>query len=430
MKKWIAMLLVLVMILSLCACAAADSDATEKEPASAGTNDNGGNDSGNNNNSNNGDNNNQNTNPQKKVETFILKELSVVDYEYESGNKMTFEYDAQGNLIAMNTPTTQTTFDLHISRPLVELIPARQKRTVSTYDAAGRLLSRYEYDEEDGDCEGYTYTYDEKGNLLTVEEYEDYTLDDGTRYTYDANGNMLTMTQYDENGDKYWNTYTYGANGNMLTEVHCDETGERSRNTYTYDENGKLTKNVYCYSIDFVDRVENYEEVYEYSYTYNNGKLVETKAFENGVLTNHITLNENGDVLTDARYSAANGKETSRNENTYDESGRLVRVFMTDEYLPNDITVTYSYDAAGNMSERITDFGGKYQYKDTFTYDADGNLVKVEGYKGEELRFEATLTYEMVQVSEAVAENAADILDYIDLIGESEPSDPDDNNYY
>lgn len=422
MKKWIALFLAVVMALSLCACGGAGSDAPEKEPTTAGGNNNGGDNNGGNNNNNN--NNHNNADPQKKVEAFVLKELSAVDYENEDGDKLTFEYDALGNLIGMKSPTKQTTFDKHIGRPLVENIPARQKRTVSTYDAAGRLLTRYEYDDEEGECEGYTYTYDEKGNLLSVEEYEDYSLDDGTRYTYDANGNMLTKTWYDENGEKDWTTYTYDANGNLLTQVYRDESGERARNTYTYDENGKMIKYVYNYSINFVDRVENYEEVYEYEYSYTDGKLVETKAYENGKLTNHTTFNDNGDILTDISYYP-NGNEMSRTENTYDESGRLVRTFDTDDYRPNDITVTFTYDAGGNMCQRDTDFGGNHQFKETFTYDANGNLVKLEGYKGEDLRFEVNLSYDKVEVSEAVAKNAAEVLKSFDLIGESEPSDPD-----
>lgn len=256
MKKWIAQCLAFIMALSLCACGGADSDVPEKDPTTAGNN----NANPGNNNANPGNSNND-SEPQKKVEVFVLKQLSAMDYEYEEGEKLTFEYDALGNLIAMDSPTKQTTFDKHISRPLLESIPARQKRTVSTYDAAGRLLSRYEFDDDDGDCEGVTYTYDEKGNLLCVEEYEDYSLEDGTRYTYDANGNMLTETQYDENGEKYWTTYTYNADGKLTEQTYTYGDEESQRRVYTYNDNGALV-GMKIYRGDEVRM--------EYSLTYEN----------------------------------------------------------------------------------------------------------------------------------------------------------------
>ena len=74
------------------------------------------------------------------------------------------------------------------------------------------------------------YTYDSKGNLLTVENSDGYSF----KRTCDSNGNELTC----EDSDGDWYKKTYDSNGNQLTFEASNGYCSKS----TYDSNGnKLT---------------------------------------------------------------------------------------------------------------------------------------------------------------------------------------------
>ena len=74
---------------------------------------------------------------------------------------------------------------------------------------------------------GVEYTYDEKGNELTVKDLNGYWIE----RTYIANGNQLTFK--DSNG--YWSVYTYNEQDKELTF----KTSEGFLRETTYNEQGK-----------------------------------------------------------------------------------------------------------------------------------------------------------------------------------------------
>ena len=138
----------------------------------------------------------------------------------------------------------------------------------------------------------YEYTYDEKGNELSIinSEYENnaWVYNYKNEYTYDANGKKTTETysKYKNNAWVYILKFesTYDEKGNPLTFTNSIYKNNAwvymDKSEYIYDANGKMLKSIYSEYI-------NDEWVYTYKYEY--------------------TYDERGDQLI-ARYNYIDGK--------------------------------------------------------------------------------------------------------------------------
>ncbi|MBR3778486.1 MAG: RHS repeat protein [Clostridia bacterium] len=214
-------------------------------------------------------------------------------------------------------------------------------KPVYSYSISYRYLTnKYGMLQEKGlVCESESF-YDERGNLLTEIEWNDYHPDvdenDHGVYrlcTYDDKGNCVEKRQYtftdrdDPEGSagRVWITdtyvYVYDAAGRVLEYQYTNAQGKVSTHVYAYDAAGRIIK--------------------DGSYT------------------------KKGIFLGD--------------EYTYDAAGRVLvykKTYNTDYWR----CVTYTYDEAGHK------IGVEYTYSDgtwsKYTYDAAGNLLRKEDNEG------------------------------------------------
>ncbi|MDH2415273.1 DUF6531 domain-containing protein [Nocardioides sp. CER19] len=349
-----------------------------------------------------------------------------VDYTW------TYTYDANRNRLTQSNPTagtTTTTYD-ELNRP-VTVTDAHNKATTTAYDADGNTVSvtdplnnvtTYGYDDADQrtsmtDPAGKTtaYAYNRSGNQTAVTSplgnTEKWTYNgDGlkathidprgnvtggtpsqytTTYTYDPAGHLTSVADplnhvvsyaYDPAGnltsrtDARHNTTTYGYDAvNRLTTVTdpLDTT-----TTYTYDPTGNLASRTDAnnhttnYAYDLAGRLtEKTTRLGTWRYRYDpDGNLTstETPAGVATATTDDSTIHRSYDPLnrlTSIDYS----DDTPDVTYGYDE---LHQVSMTDHAVPGAASETYTYDAAGNLTD-VSRGSNTFHY----TYDANGRIT-------------------------------------------------------
>ena len=215
------------------------------------------------------------------------------------------------------------------------------------------------------------YTYDSRGRLTAVIQYEGDSVESVTRYTYDGVGNTLTMTTGltsldDTTGST--TTYTYDRFGNLLTTT--DALGKTETNTYstlgkhlsTTDRNGNTT----VYTYDALGRVVSAvcgTDTLQYVYT----------------LTGQVRSETRGNVQTLYNYDSQ-GRVTRVTESpfayvkayTYDRADNRTAMTVT----RNNTTVqavTYTYDTLNRLST-VSENG---TLQATYTYDTNGNRASL-----------------------------------------------------
>lgn len=361
---------------------------------------------------------------QNRIKKVIAPDLSEIDYEY----------DADGNLVAMidaNDNRTQFTYlGGHYLEDIIDPRGVRVSR--NEYNDEGRLIAvvdadgnRIEYTHDiDGRVEQVkdrngnttTYVFNERGDVLVETNAEGESI---TR-TYDADGNTLSEIN-DAGQNKAW---TYDALGNVLSET--DGENGVTRNTYgafnqlntVKDANGVVVLNnfyrnqsaggVPIYPGPLVSITDGNNLSTTFGYDSNTGELAAitdatgaTSRFETdsrGYKTADIDalghrteyLNDDlGRVLEERRRrtDAQGMVETLVTHYAYDNKGNVTQVTHPDgsitstEYDGNDkpirecdalqrCTVTH-YDDRGNV-ERIDYPDGRFETK---AYDANGNLI-------------------------------------------------------
>ncbi len=210
-----------------------------------------------------------------------------------------------------------------------------------------------------GNCCGYnmSFEFDDNGNKIKETDANGNVYN----YTYDAKGNMLTL----KDPLNQISTYTYSSNYNNVTS-YTDPKGNMY--TMTYNANGKLTQlsapgnNIYSalYNAngDIASSTDPMGNTYAYNYdTYGNPASV---SGPNGY---HATLSNDarGNLLsfTDAR----NNTHTAQ----YDILNRLKKII---DPLNNDLRI--NYDAEGNATSVIN----KNNETSILNYDASNRMVK------------------------------------------------------
>lgn len=187
--------------------------------------------------------------------------------------KIVYQYDAKGHL-SSSTSTGEM-----------------GRTVIYTCDDMGRVIS---------EGSKQTYTYDTQGNILS----ETYTYSEGSfrtySYTYDTYGHVLSCTyDYDGSDEAGVTTYTYDEKGRLVTE-RSDTSYINHDITYTYDAHDRLIKKV-----DLATAIAPYVEfttqtiTYEYIYEENGDKTTLTKK-RNGKIDEVITYTQDayGNYLT------------------------------------------------------------------------------------------------------------------------------------
>ncbi|MCG9969970.1 hypothetical protein L9W92_18420, partial [Pelotomaculum terephthalicicum JT] len=318
-------------------------------------------------------------------------------YGYDPLNRLASVTDALGH-------TTSYTYDNNSN--LTAVTNAKNQTFTAAYDALNRLVQ-----ETDPLCNTSHKTYDPVGNLSSM------TKPDGSEinYTYNANNRLTNITYPNNTGV----SYTYDANGNRTAMTDPAGTTGYSYNSlnrltsvtrdvysvdYEYDQAGNITALTYpgglrvSYTYNSLNLpVSVSDSVYSTSISYNEVGNRLQEILPNGIMVNYgydlsgrLTVLEHvygqGAIARSAytldnvgnRLSATD-EQGNTTQYTYDDLYQLTRV----EY-PDDQTVNYTYDPAGN---RTSANGVTYTYDnanrliqagaDTYAYDLNGNLTSV-----------------------------------------------------
>lgn len=253
----------------------------------------------------------------------------------DAAQVQTFTYDITGRLTNATVGDRQYTFAYDANGNRIS--DADQYGTLATrsFDAYSRLLTSAQAGDPQRGV-STVYTYDAKGNLLTVTDR----LGNRTTFTVDSQGHRLTATDALKGVTKYVWT------GADLTAV----TDPMNRTTqYTIDAAGRMTAtqdplgNTIRRTLDALSRVT--------SLTDATGGAIQ------------FTWDGNGHLLSEAD---ANGVTTRY---TYNAIGRPRT--KTD---PLGNSESYTWNSAGQM-ESLTDRKGQVT---TYTYDAAGRLIQTD----------------------------------------------------
>ncbi len=178
-----------------------------------------------------------------------------------------------------------------------------------------------------------TYTYDEKGNAVKLEECKNYSYNYVYVYSYDENGQLLSYTRTRERE-------------NTVNEVITHE--------YEYNEHGDITKHTVT---EFGIPVYT-EWTYEYGI---DGKCISSTEIDGATTT--YQYDDNGNLIREITGS------NIYTNHTYDSEGRLVKTVHT---VPNqDITDTYEYE--------YNEYGLLVEYS-VKRYDSSFSITKYSGY--------------------------------------------------
>ena len=195
------------------------------------------------------------------------EELWGTEYTYDNTGFCTHEREysniGSGAYSRVNSPDARN----RIGSSLFSELDGSQYTVTYTYDDFSRCI-REDVRYEDGTEERTEYTYNDKGQYLTLKQYigGELIMDYGFAYTYDGNGNQVSMDEYlsgdllhhvtfryDESGREISST-TALVNGEIqsrtesqwdgLTETRFFYSGEETEpfmvSVFTYDDNGNV----------------------------------------------------------------------------------------------------------------------------------------------------------------------------------------------
>jgi RHS repeat-associated protein len=256
--------------------------------------------------------------------------------------------------------------------------------TSYSYDTAGRLVSR----DGPGIAGDATFAYTANDLLASATSKPDSVTSETTSYEYDALNRLAKRSRGTTPV-----TYTYNANG-WLTDISYWTRGNVS---FGYNANGWVTSmspwgataTSYSYRSTGLLASQTRPNGVVSTYSYDTaGRQTTAKHLKNGVITQNTAyaLDRNGNriQMVDTTYGVSNA--------SYDALNRLVSASDWDN-VPGGVrpTATYSYDAAGNLtnvngralsydaSDRITTTGYTYDANGNLTRDGDGTTYEYDG---------------------------------------------------
>jgi RHS repeat-associated protein len=307
-------------------------------------------------------------------------------------------YDAAGRLVAITDPNQHTTTFTYgvVGRPETMTDPLG-RTTRFVFDGAGRLASRRAPD-------GTTayLSYDALDRITSAED----SLGRVTRFAYDAVGNLLALT--DPKGSS--TSYEYDAAGRLTREIAPDGAAR----AFVHDKGGNLASrtdrngHAASFTHDALDRLVDvrYQDGTNVHFEWDAaghllaaddaaGGRVERAYDVMGRLISEISPNGSlhydydllgrrtarmgPDGVTVYTYTAQGQVESITSgamgvRFTYDDAGR-----MTSALPPNNVTATYSHDAADQVTRiDYTGPGGLSEFR-AYSYDLNGRVSSVSG---------------------------------------------------
>ena len=263
------------------------------------------------------------------------------------------------------------------------------------YDAAGNSVITYEGNTVNDEFMLYATLYDEEGRAFaefmnpgisnqkycidadTVETYSEYDINDNLSKETDALGNSTTYT-YDEDGELV--TVDIADDGvTDLTVSHTlmDDAGEITR---VKDANGNVKEELFDAS-GLTEQTKDINGSHEgnesliTNYQYDSlGRVLKEIYNDNSYITYHYEGNSDR-VLEKIEYLPDNTME-SYTLYTYDMQSRLTGIIHKE----GDVTVSeygYTYNLNGNIISETVSYASENEKTTNYEYDAEGRMVKV-----------------------------------------------------
>ena len=325
------------------------------------------------------------TNPRGYVTTFCTDDLSRLEQTIDAnGNTRGTSYSTDGYvsqlMSGLNTPTAftySTDGDDNVTQ-IADGTGASPITTKLSYPPSGSGQGPNQYlptGSTDPQTNQQTYGYDANGNVQT--STDQLPSQNTAKIAYDETPGE-TAGEYDgevsSSTDADQHTTTYGYTNGNLTSITAPASSGLNLTTLSYDSANRVVT---------LSTVAN-GTGHEIDYTYDKFDRITQEIYKNasGATTETLTYTYDAD---------GNLKTSTDSQGTttycYDGLNRL-----TGETFPNSSTDTYGYDPAGNLTT-LTDAGGTVTYgydpanqlnsitdpgatgATSLSYDADGNLT-------------------------------------------------------
>ena len=194
----------------------------------------------------------------------------------------------------------------------------------------------------------YTYTYDNRGNILSKSQYSYTTTEDLSSLTPEK------VDNYSYSSNEEWKDKLLTFNGNLIT----------------YDDSGNpLTYNGYNYVWEMGRQLKSISNgIDTYSYTYN----------QYGIRTSKTINDETTNYVIDNKVIKAEYTDDYSIVYWFDDKDNIVGFFYTDKTLENPTTQAYIYtkNLQGDITGILDSTGTQVV---SYTYDAWGNVLSITG---------------------------------------------------
>lgn len=261
-----------------------------------------------------------------------------------------------------------------------------------TYNEAGKIIEQKRFDDQGNVTSNTTYGYDNRGNLIASNRYQNGELQENEKWEYDTNNNEILSEHYvlgdliSKEVSEYTSDnirikfYVYTQEGLVSSEEVDAVTGECIRKEYIGDQVSREEKfdsdGVQLYKYDYENGILKYKEIF------TNGKVTMYENYNNGIITTHIEYEYN-----------STGEASKRTESYYNDNGELAVVVyyendkrvLEEQYENGQVTSfeKYEYDSQGFQIRYEYYIGNELFIKTDYTNDAEGNTIKYVTYDGE-----------------------------------------------
>lgn len=279
----------------------------------------------------------------------IIKLIDPKGYETD------YEYDVMGNLVKETNPLGNSwKYSYDLDGRLVKSQFPNGVIATYYYDALNRLTKLCF--QKDTDSKSISYSYDEVGNLLSIED------DVGKiTYSYDINDRIIQRKDVFGNIVKY----KYDNAGRLVKLIYPDGKAVN----YAYDDNNNLVQ-----IKDFKGNIT------EFEYDKNNNLIKTT--YPNGYYTLY-TYDNNNKIISIKNYNS-NGKLITGDELSRDKMGNIISIKKV-EYVKPILSNLKPENFTVNEFNQITSSD-----EGNFIYDKNGNLLSYT-YNGKQI----TLKYDL-----------------------------------
>jgi hypothetical protein len=205
------------------------------------------------------------------------------------------------------------------------------------------------------DCEKtYKEKYDRKGNLISLQTYDDGSLE--STFTYEYKNNRIVRIEENDGYDVQKKVYIYNLTGKLMFKKEYENKKLDITTSYKYNTQGLVSEEIYeQLNSEGFGSIPYKKTIYKYN---ANGKLTYKGEFNKaGVELDVRTFEYKNNGLT---YT-----EKDKRDDTY------VKQFQQTK------------DARGNILEKINyTYEGKQEKRTVQTYDANNNRLMYEEYDG------------------------------------------------